>query len=140
MNAKWTPKEQNILREMILTMGFTKGCEEAAKALKRSRTGCTAKARKLKDSGYMTYTPATEEIANRTRAHAAILKNAVKSNPDNLNEAFRQAADVTGLDARTIKNYWYSKDRSLSRDVLGTCFLLASEGKTLANRKNTISC
>jgi len=141
MNAKWTPKEENVLKEMILTMGFSKGCEEAAKSLKRSRQGCTTRARKLKDAGYMTYTPAREVIAENTRTNAAILKRAIMDNPDNLHEAFKVAAKKTGLDAHTIESYWYSKDRSLSRDVIGTCFLLASEGRTLANRKNTIiSC
>lgn len=62
-----------------------------------------------------------------------IIVKAIKANPHNLSEAFREAAKKLGRTENAVSYRWYTKTRLNS-----VCFITVSQSKEFKNGKNYI--
>ena len=91
------------------------------------------------------YSKFFEEIKNKRKedrkAHKdkvlEILSKEIKQSPENLQQAFRNTSQKTGLTTGTIHNAYYSDKSYASKNKIGVCFSLISENKITHNGKNS---
>ena len=69
-----------------------------------------------------------------TKEEEEILVQAVKANPHNLEEAFRQVSKEVNRTVEAIRNKWYRKMKHTSK-----CFITISSEKQMINGKNYTS-
>ena len=127
---KWTNEEELVIISM---RAEGKSIREIATALKRTHSSTQHFVKKLIDECKVA------KRANVSKVNTSELLEFIAKNPGNIQKAFRQYSEKTGLSVGTIHNAYYGKHKNKKsiKETSTVLTVVSKYGHTLKNSKNT---
>ena len=137
--SRWSEIEIEILKNNLIKYGYLKGCERTSVSTTRSKWSCRAKAQELIKNGFDGYTKRVS-LNDKEDELVKFFEKRISENPNNLQEVFREGAELFGVSVRALHNRWYGAARGLQdkptcRKNMKTVYTVIGKNATI-NGKN----
>lgn len=136
--SRWTEIEIEILKNNLVKYGFSKGCKRTSISTGRGLSTCMKKAQKLIEDGLDGYTKRVS-LNEKEDELVKFFEKRISENPNNLQEVFREGAELFGVSVRALHNRWYGnrslQNRPTCRKNMKTVYTVMGKNATI-NGKN----
>lgn len=136
--SRWSEIEIEILKNNLVKYGHKKGCERTSISTGRAYSSCSSKAFVLIKSGLDGYAKRVC-LNDKEEELVKFFEERISENPNNLQEVFREGAELFGVSASALHNRWYGnvnlQDKPTCRKKMKTVYTVMGKNATI-NGKN----